>query len=136
LRLLHFPLQAIMLTGVITTVTGLAVAGALLGNLRLAHLTFLPVVVLTIVTEKFSIIIEEEGPLEVVKVTIMSIIAIVLCFLVMDSWYLQTFVLTFPESLLCVVLLETMIGSWTGVRLMEYVRFGRAISASGGAAGV
>jgi len=134
LRLLHFPLQAIMLTGVITTVTGLAAAGALLGNLRLAHLTFLPVVVLTIVTEKFSIIIEEEGPLEVLKVTIMSIIATVLCFLVMDSWYLQTVVLTFPESLLCVILLEIMIGTWTGVRLMEYVRFGRAISASGGVA--
>lgn len=134
LRLLHFPLQGIMLTAVVVTVTGLAVAGALLGNLRLAHLTFLPVVVLTIATEKFTIIIEEEGPLEVLKVTLMSIAAIVLCFLVMNNWTLQTFVLTFPESLLSVVFLEIVIGSWTGMRLMEYVRFGRIAPAHEGAA--
>jgi len=135
LRLLHFPLQGIMLTAVVTTVTALATAGAMVGNLKLAHLTFLPVVVLTIVTEKFTIIIEEEGPTEVLKVTAMSMIAIVLCFLVMSSWTLQTFVLTFPESLLSVVFLEILLGSWTGMRLMEYFRFGRVLAAHGGAAG-
>ena len=135
LRLLHFPLQGIMLTGTVTAVTGLAATGALMGNLRLAHLTLLPVVVLTIATEKFSVMIEEEGPLEVLKVTLMSIIAIVLCFLVMNSWALQTFVLTFPESLLFVVFLEIQIGSWTGMRAIEYFRFRRLIAAPEGAAG-
>jgi hypothetical protein len=127
LRLLHFPLQGILLTATVLTVMGLAATGALLGNINLAHMTFLPIVVLTITTEKFSVIIEEEGLGEVLKVTIMSIIAIVLCFLVMNSWELQTFVLTFPEGLMIVVCLEIIIGSWTGVRLMEYFRFRRLI---------
>jgi len=130
LRLLHFPLQGIMLTARVVAVMGLAAAGALMSNLRLAHLTMLPVVVLTIASYKFSIIIEEEGPLEVLKVTLMSIVAIVLCFLVMNSWELQTFVLTFPESLLFLVCLEVLIGSWTGMRLLEYFRFRRLIPAS------
>jgi transglutaminase-like putative cysteine protease len=129
LRLLHFPLQGIMLTAVLLSVTALAAAGAMMGNLEIAHLTYLPVVVLTIVTEKFTIIIEEEGPLEVFTVTLMSMVAIVLCFLVMSSWTLQTFVLTFPESLLSVVFLEILIGSWTGMRLLEYFRFGRVMPA-------
>jgi hypothetical protein len=135
LRLLHFPLQAIMLTAVVAAVMGLATAGAILGNLKLAHLTFIPVVVLTITTEKFTIIIEEEGPLEVLKVTLMSMLAICFCFLVMSSWTLQALVLTFPESLLTVVFLEIVIGGWTGMRLLEHFRFGRVVSAPGGAAG-
>ncbi len=129
MRLLHFPLQGIMLTAAVLAITGLAAAGTLAGNFRLAHLTFLPVVVLTIATEKFANIIEEEGPLEVLKVTLMSMVAIVLCFLVMDSWTLQAFVLTFPESLLSVLLLEILIGTWSGLRLMEYFRFSRVIAA-------
>jgi hypothetical protein len=132
LRLLHFPLQGIMLTSTVLAVTGLAAWGALTRNLELVQITFLPVVVLTIATERFSTIVEEEGPLEVLKVTSMSIIAVVLCFLVMNSWELQTFVLTFPESLLVVVFVEVVIGSWTGIRVLEYVRFRRLLPAAEG----
>jgi transglutaminase-like putative cysteine protease len=134
LRLLHFPIQGIMLTMTVLAVTGLAAWGALTGNLDLAQITFLPVVVLTIATERFSTIFEEEGPLEVLKVILMSIVAIVLCFLVMNSWELQTFVLTFPESLLVVVFLEVVIGSWTGVRVLEYFRFRRLLPVTEGVA--
>ena len=61
LRLLHFPLQGIMLTAAVLAVIGLAAWGALKGNFDLAQITFLPVVVLTIASERFSTIVEEEG---------------------------------------------------------------------------
>ena len=127
LRLLHFPQLAILLTSAVAAVLLFAIVGALFGNLNLAHVTFLPFAVLTIVTEKFSTMLEEEGAGEVLKVTAMSIIAICLSFLVMSNWTLQTFVLSFPESFLFLILLDVLIGSWTGMRLMEYWRFRRLL---------
>ena len=69
LRLLHFPRLAVILTSTVLAIIGPAAEGALTGNVNLAHVTFLPIVALTIATEQFSTIIEEEGSLEVLKVT-------------------------------------------------------------------
>lgn len=116
LRLLHFPRLAVILTSTVLAIIGLAAVGALTGNVNLAHVTFLPIVVLTIATEQFSTIIEEEGSLEVLKVTGMTILAISLSFVVMSNYALQRFVLTFPESFLILILVDILVGSWTGMR--------------------
>lgn len=123
LRLLHFPQQAATLTLTVISVVGLAAIGTLTGNLNLAHLTYLPIVVLTIATEQFFSMVDEEEPTEVLKVIIMTIIAIGLCYAVMSSYSLQRFALAFPESLIAMICLDILIGCWMGIRLLEYLRF-------------
>jgi len=128
LRLLHYPKVAVILTSTVGAVLGLAAIGAVFGNVNLAHVTFLPIVVLTFATEQFSTIMEEEGPREVLKVIVMTLIGISLAYFVMSSQSMQRFALTFPESVLILVLFDVLIGSWTGVRLLEYIRFRRLLS--------
>lgn len=132
LRVLHYPRLAAALTTTVVAVMGLAAMGAMTGNLRLAHVTYLPVVVLTIATEQFSRIMDEEGSLEVVKVIGMTIVAIGLSYLVMSNYALQRIVLTFPEIFLMLIFLDIVIGCWTGMRLSEFLRF-RPLSPTGGA---
>ncbi|MBD3236097.1 MAG: hypothetical protein GF330_05295 [Candidatus Eisenbacteria bacterium] len=129
LRLLHFPRLAAALTSTVLAILGLAALGALSGNLNLAHVTYLPVVVLTIATEQFSRVIDEEGPIEVLKVTGMTVAAIAVCYLLMSNYALQKFVLTFPEIFLVLIFFNILVGCWTGMRLSEYLRFRQLIEA-------
>jgi 7 transmembrane helices usually fused to an inactive transglutaminase len=51
----------------------------------------------------------------------------VACYLVVDRAGLQSLVLAFPEILLLTVAFDVVLGKWRGVRLLEYVRFFRAM---------
>ncbi|MDY7109155.1 MAG: 7TM domain-containing protein [Planctomycetota bacterium] len=123
LRLLHFPRMAATLTLTVVAILAMAAAGALTGNLHLAHVTYLPIVVLTIATEHFSTTIDEEGPLEILKVIGMTVITIGFCYLVMNNYALQKFALAFPESFIVLIFLNILVGCWMGVRLTEHLRF-------------
>ena len=131
LSLLHLPQLAVLLTGVLVGVLGLALAGAASGNVRLTHVTFLPLAVLTITAERLSFMMEEEGLADVAKVTAMSLLSIVVSYLVMSNWMLQTMMLTFPELILGVVFVDILVGQWVGIQLLEYWRFRRLFRPEG-----
>ena len=131
LSLLHLPQLAVLLTGVMVRVLGLALVGAASGNVRLTYVTFLPLAVLTITAERLSFMMEEEGLAEVAKVTAMSLLSIVVSYLVMSNWSMQTMMLTFPELILGVVFVDILVGRWVGIQLLEYWRFRRLFRPEG-----
>jgi hypothetical protein len=127
LSLLHLPQLALLLTAMMLGILGLALIGASAGNLRLSHVTFFPLAVLTITAERLSFMMEEEGFLEVAKVTAMSVLSIAISYLVMSSWRMQMAMLSFPELTLVIVLVDILVGRWVGLQLLEYWRFRRLL---------
>ncbi len=125
LRMLHYPRLTAALTLTVVTVLGLATIGALTGNVQFTYVTYLPVVVLTITTEQFSNMVDEEEPIEVFKAGASTIVAISLCYFVMSSYALQKFVFTFPEIFMILIFLDIFLGCWMGMRFLEIVRFRR-----------
>ena len=49
----------------------------------------------------------------------------------MDSLFLQSMFLAFPELLLVVIALNMWLGKWIGIRLMEFIRFRKLIFRQG-----
>jgi hypothetical protein len=49
------------------------------------------------------------------------------CYTVMESLFMQSLILAFPELLLVVVALNLWLGKWIGIRVMEFLRFRRLI---------
>ncbi len=86
---------------------------------------------LTITAERLSFMMEEEGLAEVAKVTAMSLLSIVVSYLVMSNWSMQTMMLTFPELILGVVFVDILVGRWVGIQLLEYWRFRRLFRPEG-----
>jgi len=56
-----------------------------------------------------------------------TLLVIAACYAVMDSLFLQSMILTFPELLLVVIALNLWLGKWVGMRLLEFVRFRHVI---------
>ncbi len=127
LQLLHSPKMAIMLTTVVIAMMVTTVGGLQLGLVELAHMTLFPIAILAITAERVALMEIEQGSFKVAKITLMTLVVISACYAVMDSLFMQSLILAFPELLLVVVALNLWLGKWIGIRLMEFLRFRRLI---------
>lgn len=87
-----------------------------------ATLTF-PLIILTMIAERFAQKIEEESLADALWVYFQTIIVTLSCFLILSTEAVQHLVITFPESLLIVLGLSLILGRWIGIQLLEYYRF-------------
>lgn len=127
MQLLHSPKMAIVLTTVVIVMMAITVGSVQLGLLELAHVTLFPIAILAITAERVALMEAEQGALKVLRITLMTLLVIAACYAVMDSVFMQSLVLAFPELLLGVVALNLWLGKWIGIRLMEFLRFRRLI---------
>jgi hypothetical protein len=128
LQLLHSPKMAIMLTSVVAIMLVMTVASVNLGLLELAHITLFPIAIMAITAERFAIVESEQGFIKAMTITFSTIIVIAAAYAVMDSLFLQSIILAFPETLLVIVAINLWLGRWIGMRTMEYARFYRLIN--------
>ena len=127
LQLLHSPKMAIVLTTVVIVMMATTVGGVQLGFFELAHVTLFPIAILAITAERVALMEAEQGALKVAQITLMTLIVIAACYAVMDSLFMQSLVLAFPELLLVAIALNLWLGKWIGIRVMEFMRFRRLI---------
>lgn len=127
LQLLHSPKMAIMLTTVVIVMMGMSVTGVKLGLFDLAHISLFPIAILAITAERVALMEAEQGGWKVAKITLMTLIVITACYVVMDSLFLQSLILAFPELLLVLIALNLWLGKWIGIRVMEFMRFRKLI---------
>jgi hypothetical protein len=82
-----------------------------------------PLVILTMTIERVSVIWDESGPAEAIRMAVFSLIIAAFCYLLMSASHVQHIFFTFPELVLVLVALTLLIGRYTGYRLTELVRF-------------
>jgi hypothetical protein len=132
LRLLHTPKMSIMLVTVVIFMMSMTVLGVHAGLFDLAHVTLFPIAILAITAERFALIEVEQGFGKSLKILGVTLIVVAACYLVMDSLFLQSMMLAFPELLLMVVAINLWLGKWMGIRVMEFLRFKRLIFGGNG----
>jgi len=88
-----------------------------------ASAVLLPIVILTMMIERFNIIAEEDGLPNALKIFATTILVSVCCFLVMKVELIGRLALIFPEVQLFNVAILLMIGRYSGYRLSEIWRF-------------
>ncbi|RME21428.1 MAG: transglutaminase, partial [Candidatus Zixiibacteriota bacterium] len=123
LQLLHTPRLAIILSFVVLFMLSLTAFGVQLGFLNLARVALFPMVILTLTVERFSLIAEESGSMQAVRVSLLTMLVAACAYSLMSWRLLQSIVISFPEAILVVVALYIYIGRYSGFRLSEYVRF-------------
>jgi len=129
LQLLHSPKMAIMLSTVVIVMMTMTVLSVHFNLFELAHVTLFPIAVLAITAERFAIIEAEQGTRKAFRITLTTLIVISACYAVMDSLFLQSLFLAFPEMLLVVIALNLWLGKWIGMRATEFFRFRKLIFA-------
>jgi len=46
-----------------------------------------------------------------------------ICYWVVEWQFLQNLMLSYPEIILLLIVVNFLLGKWTGLRLFEYIRF-------------
>jgi len=136
LSLLYIPKMAIVLTMVALAIFAMLIISIKfnLFDAEFFALSIFPMLILSTLTEKFINVQTEEGfkkaivlTLETVFVAIVAYIVIGgevdLLFLKMKFSSLQSFMLSYPEIILLIIFINILLGRWTGLRLVERIRF-------------
>lgn len=123
LKLLMVPRLAAVLTIVVLMMAALSIILHKLGIDRGLSLALFPMVILTMTIERMSVIWEEQGAGEAISQGMGSLLAAMICFLLIRMEQLQFVVFAFPELLFVVLALILLLGRYTGYRLFELIRF-------------
>lgn len=123
LKLLHTPrLTVIMVFTAIVLVT-LGYWGISSGSNPIAHSFFFPLAILSVTIEKFFNLSRDKGIKEALTLLIWTLIAVSICFYVMNSLFLQMLIVVLPETYLLILAAALYLGHWTGLRVSELYRF-------------
>lgn len=123
LRLLVVPRISFLLCVTILCVVGLALAGEGLGTRDFFAGVVFPIIVLTMVIERFSLVMAEEGVTEALRRTGHSMLIAVAVYPLFRSTRAEHLMFGFPELVLVVMGLLVFIGGYMGFRLTDFMRF-------------
>jgi hypothetical protein len=123
LRLLLVPRLAAVLVLVVLSLLGVSILSHQLDLEVGLSVALFPIVILTMVIERMSIVWEEVGPAEAVKQGIGTLVVAALADLVMSLDGVEFLVFVFPEILLLLLAVILLLGRYSGYRLLELVRF-------------
>lgn len=82
-----------------------------------------PFVIMTMIVERISVSLEEEGWRNTLNRITTTLLSIYLTYVVVQVGALQTFLLVYPEFLIVILGLLVAVGKYTGYRLNELFRF-------------
>ena len=123
LNLLLVARIAAVLIVVITLMSILSIFSYKLGLDEVLNITFFPMIILAWTIERMSILWEEEGSVEVFKQASGSLFAAILSYFAMSNAFIGHITYNFPELLLVVLAAILSIGTYSGYRLSELIRF-------------
>lgn len=111
---------------ILTLVIILMIAVVFVGDrmqLPTAGVGAFPFVIMTMIVERISVSLEEEGWRNTLSRIGTTLLSIYLTYVVIQARDLQTFLLVYPEFLIVILGLLVAVGKYTGYRLIELIRF-------------
>jgi len=124
LRVLYLPRMAMILTFVALAVFFMFYFGSFLNIEGLQVISIFPILIMTLVVERFVAAQIERGPKTAILMTLETLILAIISYFIINWTWLQQTLLSWPlASLLVIFLFNFGLGHWTGLRLSEYFRF-------------
>lgn len=123
LHLLLVPRLAVILTVVVISMLAFSILGNNLGIQKFLSISLFPMVILTMVIERMSVVWEERGPKEAMIKCTGSLITAVVAYFAMNNGTLSYLIFTFPSLLLVFMALMLLAGRYRGYQLSELLRF-------------
>lgn len=124
LKLPMLPRTAMLLLSVSTSILALLLVGSVYSIDMVLNISIFPLLIIILLTENFMETQLFNSQKEAWQITFETLLTAVLCSLIIGSEEIQKFVILRPEmTLLGVALINIFIGKYTGLRLLEYLRF-------------
>ena len=135
-RLAYTPRLAIVLTFVsfaifasIVLLTWLAPFGQYFRVADLIAASIFPMLIMSTLAEKFVSVQSEKGASSAIRMFAELLFVSLVCYFVVGEWsYLRTAMLAHSEIIFLFLLVDVMLGKFTGLRITEYIRFREVIN--------
>jgi hypothetical protein len=129
LRFPYLPRTAMILWGVSIFILALMVLSSRLGLHELLTINIFPILIIILLTENFMDSQLFNSQQEALKITLETLFIAIICSLIISQEAVHKFVLLYPEiSLLGTVIINYLIGRYTGLRLLEFARFNSVLT--------
>lgn len=124
IKLQYLPRTAMMLWGVSVSVLLILIGSSTFNINGLINISIFPLLIIMLLTENFMETQLTVSRSKALNLTIETVILSVFCSLIISSELVQQTVILNPEiTILAVAIFNILIGKYTGLRLLEYVRF-------------
>lgn len=122
-KLLYLPRMAIVLTVVALVMLALFVIGSMTQRTGIIALSIFPMLILTILVEKFVEVQIEKGFVQAVWLSLGTILVSIVCYYFVNWDSFKILILGYPELILLTLVINILLGKWVGLRISEYLRF-------------
>lgn len=129
LRILYLPRMAIVLTAVSFTIVGLLLVSAYFDEANILSISIFPVLVMMILTEKFVEVQIEQGNRQAIWLTTETLTLAVISYLIITWEEFTTLILGYPEVVVLTIIVNILLGRFSGLRVVEYFRFRKLLKA-------
>lgn len=120
----YLPRTAMILWGVSIFILLLLILSSKLTIFQLLTISIFPILIIIILTENFMNSQLFNSQKEALKIALETLLIAIICSLIISQEQIQRFVLLRPElTLLGTAVLNYLIGKYTGLRLLEFLRF-------------
>lgn len=123
LRLLYLPRMALVLSAASLAILLMLGLGTAIDTSSAASFSIFPMLILTILAEEFIAVQFTRGLRTALRITAWTLFLAILCYFIMSWQLLRITVLSYPELVLLTIPINVALGRFTGLRLIEYVRF-------------
>jgi hypothetical protein len=128
LRLLYLPRVALTITIVTLAILGILLIGGLTRRTGLASVSIFPLLIMITLAEKFVATQIEKGSRQAFILAAETLlISLVGYFLITWDTFIL-FILRYPWAILFTLVINVLLGKWTGLRLSEYFRFRKILA--------
>lgn len=126
-RLLYTPKVAILLT-LISLIVLIFLSLAATYNLnQFVSISILIIFILIVLIEEFIDIQVKKSIKESIYLFLGTILVSILSYLFVSRSIIQSFFLNYPEIIFLILILDYLLGKWSGLRLIEYYRFRKGL---------
>lgn len=123
LHLLMVPRLTAILTIVVLVIFVMSLVTFKFGITSGLSISLFPIVILTMVIERMTLLWEEHGAGQAIKAALNSLFTAIMAYEAMNNSWIVHLIVTFPELLFIVLAMALMLGRYNGYKLMEYRRF-------------
>lgn len=123
MRLLYLPRMAIVLTVVSLSIFAIFITAAAFDKKGFLTVSIFPILIMTILTERFVEAQIEKGIRTAIKLTIESLILSIIGYYIVTWEVLENIILAYPEVVILLIFINIIVGRFAGLRLTEYLRF-------------
>lgn len=123
LRLLYLPRMALVLTNVSLSILVLLGISAATGRIATLSFSVFPILILTLLAEEFIAVQFTRGVRTALRVTAWTLLLVIICYYIVSWQILRTLLLSYPEIVLLAIPINILLGRFSGLRVVEYIRF-------------